>query len=44
LSYFEGAKTLNIPTTIDEPVEGDDCRPIVYDPFAKSEWNFSIRN
>ncbi len=44
LSYFDKARTEKIPSRLDEPLPMDDCRAIVYDPFAKSDWNFSIRN
>ncbi len=44
LSYFEKAQTSDCPKRLDEPLPTDDTTTLVYDPFAKSEWNFSIRN
>jgi serine/threonine protein kinase len=44
LSYFDKAQSTGIPAQLDEPLPTDNVTGLVYDPFAKSEWNFSIRN
>lgn len=45
LSYFDSPLTgEEVPKTLDTPIEADDVTALVYDPFAKTEFDFSIRN